>query len=318
MSDAAQPMTREELNDLRGLLDGTRVFRPPRKLDFDHEALFGALGRVELSVSPIQLKEGLFLQKTFAHVFSAPMAAFSPPPLNRGPHPAPWAVVHGRGEAEDFVAEIVLEAGAKPLPYERLETVRMVAALIRLLAAQPVFVASIAPVSMGGGEAHKAHNPIYGFERTPHWHFGGVTIDEKYAELLRTFLDPTSLILKDDSAYRAFVMLDGIWWLPTTTAMMVAIWTSVETMLRPGRRDVTKRLADGVRRYVGQSKSDGDRLYNETVRLYESRGQSAHAGRSPAIEDVHASFVIAHDVMLRAMHEGQLPDLDNLTPVWAT
>jgi len=316
MSDAAQPITVEELNELSGMLDGTRVLKPPRMLDCDHEALFGALGRVKLRASPIMLKEGLFLQTTFAHIFSAPMAAFAPPSSNCAPHPAPWAAVRGRGESEDFLAEIVLESGAKPLPFSRLETVRMVAALIRLLTAQPVFVASIAPVSLASGQAHQTENPIYGFERTPHWHFGGVEIDEDYAELLRQFLDPTGVILKDDNAYRAFVMLDGIWWLPTTTAMMVAIWTAVETMLRPGRRDVTKRLADGVRRYIGRSKNDGDRLYNETVRLYESRGASAHAGQSPAIEDVHASFVIAHDLMLRATHEGRLPDIDNITPIW--
>ena len=85
----------------------------------------------------------------------------------------------------------------------------------------------------------------------------------------------------DADLARAFTLADGMWWLPTAEAQMTTIWTAIEMLMRPGRKDTTKKLGGAVRAYVGFDRSSGDRLYRDVTRLYFERGNSVHAGAEP-------------------------------------
>ena len=55
------------------------------------------------------------------------------------------------------------------------------------------------------------------------------------------WLDPYDLdvLMTDADLGRAFTLSDGMWWLPTREAQLTTVWTVIEMLMRPGRRDNT-------------------------------------------------------------------------------
>lgn len=305
------------VSDLTGMLDGTYSPPPRPQIDVTTDALFGGLARVALHCEAVELLPGLQLRQTYAHMFSAPMVAFAPPPSPRAAHPAPWHHAEGGGLAENVTVEVYLEKGASPIGLPRLETIRLVATLVRLLAAKPACMPIISNVSFGAVTAANSPPSIRALEPVPNWPVRDVAISATFVELLQQFLQPAGTLLQDDDVFRAFSLADGMWWLPSWTAQMIAIWTAAETLMRPGRVRTGAALASGIRAYIGLSREHGDRLYNEVTRLYAARGGATHAGRQPSGKDLEASYRIVRDILLRCIAEGRRPQPSReITPLW--
>jgi hypothetical protein len=134
-----------------------------------------------------------------------------------------------------------------------------------------------------------------------------VKLTESFNSSLRAFLPHVATLGGDADLARAFTLADGMWWLPTLEAQITTIWTAIEMLMRPGRKDTTKQLGRAIRSYVAFDRSSGDRLYQDVTRLYFERGNSAHAGAEPAPQDVQASYAILRAILLRALYERKRP-----------
>ncbi len=307
----------KKIADLRGMIDGTYV--PPPRPSFDHRnsALYGGLARASLHCQAVELLPGLELRRSYAYVFAPAMVAFAPPPAPRSAHPAPWHAADGGGIAETVEVEVFLAADARPFALDRLDTVRCVASLIRLLGGAPVCMPILSSQPFNAVPNSKLDTTILSLETVPNWSGRSVSITPDFVERLRHFLGSASVLLQDDDVFRAFSLADGMWWLPSWTAQMLALWTAAETLMRPGRTSVGAKLADSIRSYLGLNRSDGDRLYNEVTRLYFSRGSAAHAGRTPVAADMDASYRIVRGILLRCFADGQRPpERTDIVPLW--
>jgi len=299
---------RQLISDLEAMLNGTHPPPNIEAVDVTTQALFGGLFGVSLPNGSLELMPGLELHQTFAHLFATPMVAFAPPPNPRAPHPPPWHATHNGSVAETITVELRLAAGAKPFDLERGDCLRLVASMMRLLAAVPVTLPLLSNVAFSGVAQSDKRPNIWQIEVSTRWpSFSPVALDEPFIELLRLLLEPASIILQDDDVNRAFALADGIWWLPTLSAQMTGIWSAAEILMRPGRARTGEQLAKCIRAYIGKSRSHGDRIYNDVTRLYGARGSTAHAGRSPQPDDVRASFLLVREILLRAFAEKQRP-----------
>jgi hypothetical protein len=301
--------TSKVVADLRAMLDGDYVAPPPEAVDLETVALYAGLSRVALPDGPTELMPGLTLRPTYAHFFTSPVVAFAPPHKPSAPHPAPWHRTRNGGSAETVTVEMCLAEGARPWTFSRVDTIRFVAGLIRLLAASPARIAVLSSVAFSEVVAAEREPALWELEQLAPWPTQTVKLDEDFLEIVRRLLQPSSVVIQDDDVYRAFSLLDSVWWLPSLNAQMVVIWTVAETLMRPGRFRTGEQLAKLMRAYTGRGRSHGDRVYNEVTRLYQARGSATHAGRLPKPEDVQASFYLVRDVMLRAFLEGERPPL---------
>lgn len=134
----AEPLTTQDLDRLEQIASGTYI--PPAKAPFDlaTAALHGGVAGLRLPIEVFEILPGLTLASSYAHVIAPFIVAFAPPPHPRSPHPGPWASLHGRGV--DINAELHLAAGCSPLGLDRLNTLWLVLALLRLRTAQPVYM----------------------------------------------------------------------------------------------------------------------------------------------------------------------------------
>jgi hypothetical protein len=297
------------VRELRGLLEGSHVPPHAELVDPNSLPLFGGLSGVSLEAERAELLPGLELHQTYAHMFAPPMVAFAPPPNPRMAHPAPWHPTLNGGLAETVRVELRLSLDFRPFTLSRVETLRLVAGLIRLLAVAPVRIAVLSDIPFAEVPSSARRPNLWQFETVTDWPKVSVKLNEPFLELVRLLLQPASLILSDDDVYRAFALADGVWWLPTLSSQMTTIWTAAETLMRPGRMRTGEELAKAIRAYIGKSRGDGDRIYNEVTRLYGARGSTAHAGQSPNSDDVRASFLIVREILLRAIAEGARPPL---------
>jgi hypothetical protein len=216
------------------------------------------------------------------------------------------------------MVELRLAEGAKPFDLSRVDCLRLVTSMIRLIAAVPVSLPLLSDLSFAEPARSERRPNIWHLEVFTQWpRFNPVELNSEFFEILRMLLEPASLILQDDEVNRAFALADGVWWLPSLSAQMTTIWSAAETLMRPGRLRTGEHLAKAVRTYIGKNRSDGDRIYNDVAQLYGARGSTAHAGHAPKPNDVRASFLIVREILLRAFAEGKRPPIpEEMVPLW--
>lgn len=307
----------KQLAHFRALRDGTHKPPPHPSIDLRNGALFAGLSRVTLESGETQLSPGLVLRPAYAHVFAPPMVAVSAPSRPNVPHPAPWYALDGGGIAETVAVEVSLAPDAPPLGLPRLALLRVVASIFRLISAQPVCMPMLCNVPLA--EARELDSPthMWQVERPPAFHGQPVRATTSFIELVAGFLPNVEVLAVDTDLSRAFTLADGMWWLPTLEAQLTTIWTVIEMLMRPGRRDTTKVLARAVRAYVSYDRSAGDRLYQEVMRLYFARGTSTHAGAEPALADVQASYMLLRGILMRALSERcRPPKPEDVVQLW--
>lgn len=307
----------DSLARLRKLSDGTYEAQPSPTIDVNEEALFAALSRATLEGPECELLPGLRLRPTYAHVFAPSMLAVASPSRPSSPHPSPWYALQNDHAAETAQIQVSLAAGARPLDMPRFAILKLVAAAIRLVSSQPVCLPILANVPFE--EARQPSGPVHVWRFEQPLAISGqpITLTPSFNEALARFLSDLTAIRSDPDLERAFILADGLWWLPTPEAQLITIWTVIEMLMRPGRRETTKSLARAVRAYVGRDRASGDRLYQDVARLYLARGSSVHAGLGATMHDVRESYMILREILLRAFLARQRPPRpEDITPLW--
>jgi len=302
-------------SDLEAMIAGTYAHPARAPFDFKKAAIFAGAARCHLDCE-VELLPGLHLRPTYVDLFASAMAAFAPPPTPRAVHPAPWHAVDGGGTSEAVRVEIHLAENAQPLGLPHLDTLRIVAALMRLLTATPICLPILSSAPLDTITSRQDEPIFMAFEVGPLWRAEIMHLGPSHFEPMSEWLTPTSVLLNDDDVFHALMLADGFWWIPSGVSQMMTLWTVAETLIRPKRQGVGASMADYIRTYLGRSRGHGDRLYNEVIRLYSERGSAAHAGRTPSPNDVRASFMIIRDIFLRCFVEQvRPPHRENVTPL---
>ena len=121
----------------------------------------------------------------------------------------------------------------------------------------------------------------------------------------------------NDAAFsRAFQAFDGAIWAHSAGNALVTLWAAVETLVRPGRSSIAKRLARAVAALLEPPEAQRQRVFQRAESLYEARGGSAHASRAPEAEQLVSTFDIARRLFIACMERGALPDAEQLQIDW--
>jgi hypothetical protein len=298
-----------DIERLRGLLDGSYTPPPPPPVNLEEVTLFGGLDAVDLEGQSYEIFEGLNIVPTYAHCFSYWMAAFNRPPNDRATHPAPWHALRGGGIAFDIEAELQIRVGTTVGGLDRLRSLQLCVSLIRLLAGATVRMPMISDTSFALLSLAGYHGNVFATEGSP---LGGRTklrFDKEFAEGVRACLLPTAELLKTPEFKRAFELYDAVNWLPTPAARITAIWTSIETAMRPGRRDIARNLARSLGNLIGVNRSERDRIFNRTLALYNERGSAVHDSQHPEGRVIRDSQLLARSMFISLIAARDVPPL---------
>jgi hypothetical protein len=123
-------------------------------------------------------------------------------------------------------------------------------------------------------------------------------------------------LMQVPSFNRAIQTLDGVAWAHSVGAGIVMTWAAIETLMQPGRQNMTKKLARAIAAYLKPPCPERDRLFQRVRSLYEARGGTAHAAHQPEPDAFFASLVVARAVFCTAIERRELPDAPALLSAW--
>ena len=271
----------------------------------------GCLTGIELPNDSIDILPGISLRRVFVDTFGATMMAFAPPSTAKSHHPGPWTAVRGgfnfEGRVEIELTNMNACDGLTPSV-----VVWLIAAVLRLRVSTPIRLALIGnmPFHEMGERPKEAH--AVAFESAPHqigmFKAKSVSASDSDPLWLRDVLPIAARLYHDERFFRSFSVYDQAQWTPTPEMGTVLVWTAIEILFDlASEREKTKAICRALSNYVAEDPSDRDRAYQVIQNLYFKRGQTVHAGRSMAQQDVLQSFRLATVAFQRILIEGRLP-----------
>lgn len=317
--DAPLPRLRlEELDRLQAIAEGTYVPTPKASFDLARDPLFGGIAGLELPVDEFEIAPGLSVAKTYAHLMAPFVLAFARPDRPSAHHPGPWASLHGRGL--DITTEVRVAEGAEPLRFDRLNTLWIVVALLRLRLAQPLQMVLLAdrPLNTVPADVALANLLPIELDLTRPITAPKRSVDQADLDWLKLHLTTADTLMVDPVFNRAFRTLDQAVAIANAGAGIVIAWAAIEALLRPGAQRITDRVSRALAAHLHPPGPARDHAFGVIVKSYEARGGAAHAGRTPEAEQFQTAFALAGTAFIATIEAGQLPDIDLLLERWRT
>ncbi len=280
------------------------------KFEPNNDALFGGISGLILPNSEFQVRPGLTLASTYAHIMAPYIIAFVRPKNKTAPHPGPWTSI--RAEGFDILAEVRLEAGCAPLGFDRLNTLWFVVALLRLRLARPLQLSVLADRSLGLVAADAVGSKLMPVELAQPLLVPATRPTEDELAWVSRHIIAADRLMTLPAFNRAFQTLDRAVAIDNPGAGIVIAWAAIETLLRPGSQKITERVSRGLAAYIHPPGSARDRAFGEIVKSYEARGGAAHAGIQPEEKQYRTAFQFARAALSTAIEHGELPNIESL------
>lgn len=280
--------------------------------------LFGAIAGAQLPYDEMELDGGITIRRTYAHVMAPYLMAFAR--AERGkPHPPPWRAVSG-GLSYDVVGEIYIPREVRPTGFDRLNTIWWIVALLRLVHSEGVWAPVVSDTSFtqaAKSEREPTFWPVEIFPGTA----GAPTAGQISAETLdwvNRYYRQGAAMMADTGFSAAFLSLDAARSATNPAAAKLLTWAAMEALFRPGRSQISHRLCASIAAFLETGRSKQDRLYQRARKLYEARGETSHAARSPEIGSIAEALTLARRSFKRAIECGEPPRIEELLARWRT
>lgn len=278
--------------------------------------LFCGVAGLELPVESFEVAPGITLRQTYSNVIAPFLMAFKRPERPGQHSPGPLKVLQPGGF--EVKAELELREGADALGFDRLNAVWFAVAMLRLRVAQPfqtaviadrafssiafaVDAAQIFPVELG--RALLATAP-----------FRSVSIED--LQWVKQHLHAAAQLMKQPAFNRAFQTIDSATLTNSPGAGIVIAWAAIETLVRPGAFDITKRLCKALSSFLYPPGSERDRAYAEIAECYQARGGAVHAGQLPDQVQFHKAYDLARMALTKAIQNEAMPEVETLLQNW--
>lgn len=288
------------------------------QMDPENSPLFGGITGAVLAVDEFEICDGVVLRQTYAHVMSPYILALRRP--ERGQHhPGPWKAVQG-GMWMDIEIEIGLRQGIRPTGFDRLNTLWWILALLRLASGASLKLPVISDTSFSAIANGSTEPGLWPIETLPRQFLTVLdppqTIENEHLCWVGEAFRPGAELMNDPVFGRAFCAFDGAIWAHSAGSALVTIWAALEALVRPGEREITKGLASSLVAFLEPPGPRRDRMFGRVKSLYQARGGSAHASRSPEGQQLLASFEIGRQVFVSCINKAALPKFAELQEMW--
>lgn len=282
-------------------------------------SLYGGISGIGLAVPEFQLAPGLIVRDTYAHVMAPYLMAFGKPPKPGTPHPAPWKAARG-GLGFDVTIEVALAQGVRPTSLDRLNTLWWVLSLLRLSSGAAIRMPVVSNIAFAAIPSSAVEPTLWTLEMPPHQlravENPPAEIALEHLEWVKDVFIPGAALLADGNFNRAFQTLDSAIWAHSPGSAILMAWAAIETLFRPGRRNITKTLSSSVAAFLYPPSPERERAYQRVEALYEARGNTAHDAQIPQAAQLFGSFDIARRSLAKSLQRQAMPDCTRLIEQW--
>ena len=271
--------------------------------------LYAGLTGITMETEEFDFGNGAVLRKTYAHLFSPWMMAFSPAPEG-GHHPTPWRSVRG-GSALEIGMELELSNlnfDIWPSVDEKLE---LFVLLLRLICV-PTIVVPV-KLDMPIQEAGKQANPFIQLFETEALVVVQSPTDEMpiHKENLDWFkenwLEIAKLIRANPLLLASIEIYDDCRLRRHTSHSMLAIWGALEHLFSPSKTELRHRVSSNIAAFLEPRGEKRLEKYKEVLKLYDQRSTAAHTTTSIQPQHFMESWMLLRNVLLKIVLEMKVP-----------
>jgi hypothetical protein len=285
-------------------------------MKIQNEIKFGGLSKVEMSDSEFDLGEGIFIRKTYAHLFAPFMIAFKPPGENKI-HGAPWKAAKG-GIAFDILVEIEMPVVEEfKTAFDQEEMIWIIASLIRLYSYPYLIISAISDISFNkilDSEKEPVINPY----ETKHRIFNSskdvqTFLREEHLNWLKENWQKTMRLLKTDSKFfAAFKAFDSAAIFGNPTSSLLTTWGAIEQLFSPNTGELKYRVSANLASFLEKPGIKRLELFKELSKLYNDRSLAAHTSKQLDHKPLVNSWVHLRNALMKIIEMGKVPSQDDL------
>jgi hypothetical protein len=286
-------------------------------MGFNEIELYGGLAGVTFEVDNFEVGDGITISKTYTHLMSPMLAAFTPAQPGE-PHPAPWKPVAGGSTGYDIIAQVhmPLAFSRKSWFGDRFATLWLVTALLRLKATPRVTMPAVSSTSFDNLK------DIDGLTAQM-WPVGTmpqrllppealkVVSAADLAWLKKSYVSAGELMQKAEfnTAFRA---LDACFWASTEQLALVSLWGALEQLFSSNNAELTFRVSATIASYLyppGKRRFD---MFKKVKGLYGERSKAAHGAKDASNTALSGTYTILRSVVIHMIDQKHVPTRDEL------
>jgi hypothetical protein len=286
-------------------------------MNLETESIYAGIAGIQIEPESYDLGNGVVISKTFAHLMSPFMIAFSPPKAPGLPHPTPWKAIHG-GMGTDFRVQLFVPTTFSPSKFfDRLNTIWCISALIRLKFCSDLCVATITtkpfsqlPSDDTSAEIHPAEFFVNRFSLQ-------VDRKEKLNEgdlewIKGNWLRAGQLMCANKTFYSAFHAVDSSASIANPGLGLILIWGALEALFAKSKTELSFRTSAAISSYLEHPGTARHALHKKLTKLYNARSAAAHGSDENVWESYTDTYAIVRRAMLKMIENNHVPSLDEL------
>lgn len=299
--------------DKGALLFGTFFMREPLgAILMQKDKIFAGLSGVEMTDNQFDLGQGIYIRKTYAHLFAPFMVAFNPPGKFKH-HDGPWKATKG---GLSFDINVELEIPSLKI-FDSLsgqeEGSWLLAFMLRLASYPFINVAAIS--DMPFREVTDESSPtIYPFE-TKHRIFTSSDktkpiISENDLMWLKDHWEKTAeLLIEHPELHSAFKAFDFASIQGKSSTSLLSVWGAIEHLFsyNMGAGEIKYRVCFNLASYLTEDSEKRDELYKELSKLYKDRSKVAHTSKDIEHSPLISSYVHLRNAFIKIIQTGAIP-----------
>ena len=284
-----------------------------KSIDPNLGELYGGLSNIELSFDQFDFGHGISLSKTYAHFMAPYLLAFAQAAPGK-PHPPPWKSAGG-GIAYDITAEIFIPREFSPPSFfNRVNTVWLLTALLRLITAPLIFAPVLSSQSIKSIAGSKEEPYFWPMEvhtkrlvRCPP--FDNVN----YLTWIRNNWEAAGwLMCKNNGFYLAFRAFDQSTFNTEPALALVSLWGALETLFSPSQVELKFRTSSMIAAFLEQPGNQRLEGYRHIQKLYDSRSKAAHGSGHDEGEAYKETFIVLRRALIKIIEANHLPNKKDL------
>jgi hypothetical protein len=277
--------------------------------------LHAGLSGLKLEEDSFDLGDGLSLSKTYAHLMSPFIMAFTPARLG-GHHPAPWKAASG-GFSFDVNAELLIPSHIEDKYGSKIGVARTVVFLLRL----GVNPATTLPVFSNypfGALPQIPDNQanLFPFE-VQRRHFPLDVVGGLANAIALTWVKDRWQVayrLTAESAEFALAVeaIDRGQFVQNSALALVSLWGALEALFSPSTAEVTFRVSSLIAAFLEPPGNERANLQKEVAKLYDKRSAAAHGKPKHEPEDLLGTFNLLRRVLMAIIDREKVPSKNDL------
>jgi len=276
--------------------------------------IYAGFSDLVLPINSFDLGNGIRISKTYVHVFGPYVAAFKEPPLGSF-HAPPWKAVGG-GASFDVRAKLFIpKTTALFQGIDRLNTVWLIAALLRLKAISSLRVPVISNLKFSDIAESEKEASFFPIELTaknlisPPITLGSLDLD--HLEWVRTALPVAGKLFEKNEKY-AFMLLCLDRSISETrySLALMTLWGALEQLFSPDdKQELSYRISLNIASYLRNRGKERTVLFKSVKKLYTARSKAAHGNATEDSKEFLETYNLLKEVFLKITAENHVPTL---------